>query len=440
MSLTLEKEDLHNKYLVQAENWDARFSNIADHIRSLRTHGRNAFAEQGFPTTRNEDWKYTRVKALVSKEYTFYGLGNELEALQESHIPKALLEFSPYKVIVVNGFINKQLSTFPSQKGFNVSSFLDSSVSGDFKGQLGKYIDLSVAPFVALNTGFLQDGVFIQADDNLSFSEPIHVIYINDNRHGAAFCNPRLLCVAGKNSNFKVIESYISLGDGGFCNSVVEVQAREGANVSLYKLQIEKESASQVSYTQVQQERSSNCSVHTITLSGGFVRNDLNYLLHDSGCETHMYGLYLVSGKQHVDNHTFVDHAKPHCYSNELYKGIIDQKGTAVFNGKILVRPDAQKTNAYQSNNNILLSDEGNIYTKPQLEIFADDVKCSHGATTGQMDAEAMFYLRSRGIGEDLARSMLVSGFANDVFDTIQLDTVKEYLKSAVEKVFNLPE
>ena len=291
-----------------------------------------------------------------------------------------------------------------------------------------------------MNTAFANDGAFIYIPDNVTVIDPIHIISINGNAEENILSQPRNLIITGKNSKVTIIETYNSITDKAhFTNVVTEVIAGENSNIEMYKIQDENLNSFQVSLTQVEQKKNSVFTVYTVTTGGAIVRNDVNSVLDDEGCETHLYGLYLTDGSQHVDNHTLMDHAKPHCLSNELYKGVLNGKSRAVFNGKVFVRPDAQKTNAYQSNKNILLSPDATVDTKPQLEIYADDVKCSHGATVGQLDEESLFYLRSRGISKDMARSILIRAFANDIFDEMKNNELHEHLNNMVfEKLNNI--
>jgi len=260
-----------------------------------------------------------------------------------------------------------------------------------FKKYFAKYAKLNNG-FIALNTAFAKDGAYINIPEGVTINDPVHILNVNGNENGHLLSQPRNLIIAGKNSRVKVLESYNSItNSANFTNVVTEVIAEEGSNIDLYRIQDENLNSFHVSLTQVEQKKRSVFTVYTMTTGGALVRNDVNSVLDDEGCETHLYGLYITDGSQHVDNHTLMDHAKPHCLSNELYKGVLNGRSRAVFNGKVLVRPDAQKTNAYQSNKNILLSPDAKVDTKPQLEIFADDVKCSHGATVGQLDEESVF-------------------------------------------------
>src|SRR4030095_12015326 len=257
--------------------------------------------------------------------------------------------------------------------------------------------------FVALNTAFAVDGIVIYVPDNTALENHIHILNIAGNS-GNVLSQPRNLIIAGNNSKVKIIESYHSInGNVNLTNVVNEVVVGEGSTVELSRLQDENQVSFHINRTQAEQKKGSIFTHYSITLGGNIIRNDTNTVLNDENCTGNLYGLYLTENSQHVDNHTLIDHAKPHCQSNELYKGVLNDKSRGVFNGKVFVRKDAQKTNAYQSNKAILLTNEATVDTKPQLEIYADDVKCSHGAAIGQLDDEAVFYLRSRGISEEMA-------------------------------------
>ena len=298
------------------------------------------------------------------------------------------------------------------------------------KEHFGKYASIKTESFIALNTAFSYDGAFIHIPGNTVVEQPIHLLYVSDARNAASVAYPRNLVVAEKSSQVKIVESFhcMQSGNHNFTNSVTEIVVKENAIVEFNKIQNETAEAFHINHTEAYLAKNSTFNINTITLGGEIVRNNLHIVLNDENGTAHLYGLYLLNGNQLVDNHTLVDHAKPNCYSNELYKGIIDDKAHGVFNGKIFVRQDAQKTNAYQSNKNILLSNDASMHAKPQLEIFADDVKCSHGATTGQIDEEALFYLRSRGIGEQNARALLNTAFAADVINNITIEALKNNL------------
>jgi len=405
-------------------------------FHKIRKEAISLFAEIGFPTTKVEDWKYTNVSPIFNYDFS-HAPAPKISSIEiDRHSIKGL---SAKVLVFVNGHFNEKLSS--SVMDLNLLGVKIGSFHYWLKKQpeivmehFSKYAKLKNG-FVALNTAYALDGAFVYVPDEVIIKDPIHILNLNGSDDAKALSHPRNLIVAGKNAKVKLIESYNSISDQPhFTNSVTEVFADEHSEVELYRIQDENSNSYNISLTQVEQRKKSLFTVYTITTGGSLVRNDINAVLNDENCETHLYGLYVTDGTQHVDNHTMIDHAKPHCLSNELYKGVLDGKSHAVFNGKVYVRPDAQKTNAYQSNKNILLSKDAAIDTKPQLEIFADDVKCSHGATVGQLDDDSVFYLRSRGIGEEEARRVLIRAFANDVFEEIKLEPVHEHLNDLIQR------
>jgi len=285
----------------------------------------------------------------------------------------------------------------------------------------------------ALNTAFLHGGVFIQAKRGRVVEHPIYIYNVVDGRSANIFAQPRSLVHVDEQAQVQLVETYATLGAGeSFTNQVVEVVVEQGAILEYYKIQNDKEHTNQVSTTHIRQLGKSHIHTVTISLSGRIVRNNLNVILEAERCEAHLYGLYFHQGQSHIDNHTVVDNVKPHCLSNELYKGILNDNATGVFNGKIFVRQQAQKTNAYQSNKNVLLSDNSSVNTKPQLEIFADDVKCSHGCTVGRLNEEGLFYLRSRGISEKVARSLLLQAFAADILEHVKPEPIRIHIERLI--------
>ncbi|MBM3440562.1 MAG: Fe-S cluster assembly protein SufD, partial [Bacteroidetes bacterium] len=287
----------------------------------------------------------------------------------------------------------------------------------------------------ALSNAFAHLGIFIFIKRNKVLQHPLYFYYINDARQTNVLAQPRLLMHVEANAKVYLVEDAVTLGATDcFTNKVAEIIVEENAVVDYIKIQNEESHSSRAATTHIRQAGVSKVSSVTLTLNGGMVRNNLNIVMEAPGCESHMYGLYCIKGATHVDNHTIVDNVQPHCYSNELYKGIMDEQSTGVFNGKIFVRQDAQKTNAYQSNKNVLLSDTASVNTKPQLEIFADDVKCSHGCTVGRLDEEAMFYLRARGVGEQAARALLLHAFAVEILDKIELEPIRAYADQIISE------
>jgi len=269
--------------------------------------------------------------------------------------------------------------------------------------------------------------------DKQTLEHPVYLYFISDGRLAKPFSQPRNLFVVGRESTAKMVEVFHTIGQHhSFTNVVTEIVVAENASVEYYKVQDESENAHHVGTTQAHLSRDSKFAAYTVCLRGALLRNNLNLILDGSNVEAHMYGLYLLNGKTHADNHTLADHRQPNSYSNELYKGILDGKSTGVFNGKVFVRQAAQKTNAFQSNRNLVLSKEASMNTKPQLEIYADDVKCSHGATVGQLDEDMLFYLRTRGIPAESARALLMRAFAEDVLTTISIAPLREYLEKLI--------
>ncbi|MEO0206817.1 MAG: Fe-S cluster assembly protein SufD [candidate division WOR-3 bacterium] len=367
-------------------------------------------------------------------------LVNEILPLYHSGFEKKSItyNFSPTEnlIVFINGFYSEEHSKLlPLPEGVRIES-LASTLKNDPQFLLkyfGRYVSIDNS-FVALNTAMVHDGTVVYVPDNCVLEEPVQILNITaSSNQSCVLSQPRNIIVAGKNSQIRIIETYNSLGEEpGFMNVVTEMDVSENAYVELFRIQNENLNSFHISKTQVEQEKGSNFTSYNVTLGGSLVRNDLDTVLDDVNVNANLFGLYILEDTQHVDNHTLIDHAKPHCLSNELYKGVLKDKSRAVFNGKVYVRKDAQKTNAYQSNKNILLSEEATVDTKPQLEIFADDVRCTHGATVGQLDEESVFYLRSRGIDEQNARSILIRAFANDIFEEIKQDALKEHLNNLV--------
>ena len=394
-----------------------------DSLYEKRKAAIDRFAELGFPTNRNEDWKYTDISPIVKDNSYKLGVGSwELAA----RLPDG------------------QVDKFPN--GVVVQKFSDAIKN--HKEVFEKYFDKNILlndGFTALNTAFAQEGIFIFIPENTVVEKPIELSFSPSVTENSVF-HLRNLIVVGKNSQVTLVEKYssdytkVSSNKSAlvFNNVVSEIFLEENSSLEFYKTQNENLNTFHIQTTQIQQQKNSKFSSNNITLGGAIVLNSLNVVLDGENCETLLNGLFIGSENQLIDNHTFVDHAKPNCHSNELYKGVLDGKATGVFNGKIMVRKDAQKTNAFQSNKNILLSDNASINSKPQLEIFADDVKCSHGATTGRLDKEALFYLRSRGIDEDRARALLVFAFANEIIESIKIDSLKEHLKKLLFEKLNV--
>jgi Fe-S cluster assembly protein SufD len=391
------------------------------------------FEKLGFPTIRHEEWKYSNVAQLIKQDFAFklatdFGK-TEVETMAIPNLEGNILYF-------INGVYDASLSTIVSPATeLLILPFSEAAAQQPelLNTHFAQNTNNDNEAFTALNTAFANDGVVIHVPDNKVVTESIILRFISDARTTKVASQPRNLIVVGKNSEVKIAEAYRTLGtQTSFTNTVTEIVVNQNANVQHYKVQNETDAAYHIGTTQVRQLDNSHFYSVTVTLNGGFVRNNLNIRIDGQHCEAFMYGLYFPNGKQHVDNHTLADHAQPNSYSNELYKGILTDKATGVFNGKIFVREDAQKTNAYQSCRNIILSDDASMNTKPQLEIYADDVKCSHGTTTGKFNDEALFYMQSRGIPKAEAMSLLMFAFCEDVISQIKIEAIREYLSAII--------
>ncbi len=407
-------------------------------IHTIRKEAINRFRALGFPTTKHEEWKYTNVNPILKQSFD---LSRNKPVAGFTGADAKQFFFHPEEanvLLFVNGeFVpeySKILSPAHELTLMPLAEAIEKNVPqvDEHLGRLAKY---DQDAFAALNTGFAQQGAFIHIPTSKVVERPTVLYYIADSSRGNVISQPRNLIVAGKNSQATIIEVFASKGaETSLTNTLTEIYVAQDAVLDHYKAQLEGTTANHIGTTQVYQEGKTNFSNTTVTLSGGLVRNNLNIELDAEYCEAYMNGLYLLDGKMHVDNHTLVDHRMPNSYSNEFYKGVMAEKSNGVFNGKIFVRQDAQKTNAFQSNRNLLLSDEASINAKPQLEIFADDVKCSHGATIGQLDEEAMFYLRARGLDKEGARALLLQAFANDVLEKIKPEFLREHLEALAEQ------
>jgi len=402
-------------------------------VHQVRRAALKQFDLLGFPTIRHEEWKYSNVSGLFKEAFELDELSpitsDDLAPLEIPNLDGNILYF-------VNGQYHPELSRIVSPAGqVQIASLADAlKADADFIGShFARYADYQDNAFTALNTALATDGAVIRIPDNTTVEQPIILRFITDGRQKNIASQPRNLILVGRNAEVTVAESYRTLGDrASFVNVVTEIVLERDARMQYYKVQNETEQSYHIGTTQVNQTDNTHFYSATVTLNGNFVRNNLNIVLNGQHAEAFMYGLYMPNGKQHVDNHTLVDHAMPNSYSSELYKGILDDNGTGVFNGKIYVRPDAQKTNAYQSCKNVVLAPGASMNTKPQLEIFADDVKCSHGTTTGQLNDEALFYMRSRGIPKDEARTLLLYAFSQDVLSQIKIQPIREYLENVV--------
>jgi Fe-S cluster assembly protein SufD len=408
-------------------------------FQRLRKAAIGHFAKRGFPTLKDEEWRFTNLAPLLKVPFKPAD-AFDLDADQLRSLAPAS---DGTRLVFVNGEWVRDLSTpHPLPEGAAVSlvAAIQAFHSDLVEPYLARHARYQSNAFVALNTALFRNGAFLYVPRGTVLTDPIHLVFVSTAAGEPSVSHPRTLIVVGENSQVTLVESYVGPDDEvSFTNAVTEVVAGENAVIDHYKVLREGNEAFHVATLQVQQARSSNFSSHNITLGGLLVRNDVNAVLDGEGCECTLNGLYLGSGEQLIDNHTRIDHARPHSASHELYKGILDGRAKGVFNGKIYVHPDAQKTDAKQTNQTLLLSEDATIDTKPQLEIFADDVKCTHGATVGQLDADSLFYLRARGIGLAEARSLLIYAFANDIVGRVKVEPVRRQLEELLLTAQHLP-
>lgn len=412
-------------------------------FHELRKKAFLKLSELNFPSTHQEEWKYTNVSPILKQNFVPAQIA-DFSLPAKSEIEKFLFTgFDSHLLVFVNGIFNEELSNISElPSGVYLGSLKNAVVNSPnlVENYLSKYAEIENA-FNALNLIYASDGLTLVIPDGVIVGKPVQLLFINGDYHNQILSQPRNLIIAGKNSQVSLIANYCGSGDMQyFTNAVTEIFVGESSIVDFYKIQNENEDSFHIEKVQVYQQKGSVFNHYNFGFGGGIVRNDINSKLDGENIETHYYGLYLANNKQHVDNHTFVDHAKPYCMSNELYKGILDGSARGVFNGKIIVRKDAQKTNAYQQNKTILLSKTARVDAKPQLEIFADDVRCTHGATVGHLDDTADFYIRSRGIPEEIAKSMLIRAFANDVVEVVKIDAIKEKINHMIFEHLNRAE
>jgi Fe-S cluster assembly protein SufD len=394
------------------------------------------FLKTGFPDRKSEEYKYFQVHRNFP----------EMPAIPaDKSMPEPHFVFSPqldhdeaiHLVFIDGKFSEKHSTANVAEQGLEIKN-LDQLPESELEEILVDHIDtynVNRDAFIELNSAFLRDGIFIRVNKNARV-RPVYCYYLTASEDVNRYINFRTIVVMEADSRAEFSEFFFSEDNtAGFENYFTEVYAAMGAKLNFYRVQHKRGKEILLNNINIYQKESSLVNSFTFSLSGSMIRNNLNFLLEEENCESHLYGFYLADGNNVIDNHTTVDHQKPHCFSNENYKGIIDKNGKGIFNGKIYVRPDAQKTNAFQSNKNIVLTDTATINTKPQLEIWADDVKCSHGATTGQIDHEQLFYLRSRGLDEKTARALLLHAFAFEIVEKIEHEPVRDYLSKVINNL-----
>jgi len=403
-------------------------------LRTLRQRAIDRFGELGFPTTHDEQWKFTSVEPLAARTFMRAG-GRAPEVASAALAPYGIGVAAALQIVFVNGRFAPELSTVDRlPAGIEIAS-LNSLLAADgprAERYLGRFAAYHRQSFVALNTALFDDGAFVSVAPNIVLERPIHLLHVST--AAGQMAHPRVLIVAGDHSQSQIVESYAGLTEGQyFTNAVTEVSVGRSAVVDHYKVQRESFASFHMATMHVHLERDGNFSSHSLALGGGLVRNDVVAVMGGEGIDCTLNGLYAADGERLIDNHTTIDHALPHCGSHEVYKGILAGRARAVFNGKIIVRPDAQKTDAKQTNKALLLSDDATINTKPELEIFANDVKCTHGAAIGQLDQDAIFYLRARGIGPLEARNLLIHAFAGQVLDRVKIVPLRDELQRVLD-------
>ena len=389
------------------------------------SHSKKVLEENDFPTTKNEKWKYTRLGKLSRLT-----LDKNKENIEHKSSVEKISDLA-ITIEISNGFINS-IPNLP--KGLKIKSLKD--CNKEELSYLGENIHLENEVFHCLNSLYIQDGIYIDIQKDIKIEEEIHIIY--NNLSNNTFNPTRLYINSRPFSEANIVEIFkTDRANNSFINPVNEAVIHENASLSITKVQNEEGENFHIGSDNIYQKKDSFFKCNTITLKGQFIRNNIYVNVNGTNCETHLNGAYLMDGNQHVDNQTKIDHYTPNCESHELYKGIIDGKATAIFNGKVIVHPDAQKINAFQSNANVLISDDANVNSKPELEIYADDVKCSHGSTTGQLDENAIYYLRSRGISKRKAQAIVSQAFINDVFTNIDSKSSLDYIFKTLEKNHN---
>jgi len=402
-------------------------------LKELRDGAIARFDALGFPTTKQEAWRFTSVAALTETAFDLAHPASRVPQLAE--IQSLLLGDGP-RLVFVNGFLARSLST-PLSDGVRLDGLAQALIDAPdlVRQHLSKYAAFTDRPFAALNTAFVRDGAFVHVPAKRTVEEPIQLLFLATPETGGArlVAHPRNLIVIEREARATVVETYAALGEGMYwTNAVTEVVAGDGARADCYRVQRESDRAYHVAVTDVHQGRDSTVNVHVVSFGAALARHDLRGTLAGPGGYLILNGLYVLAGEQHADHHTAIDHAAPHCESHEYFNGVLDGRSRGIFNGRIIVRPGAQKTDSKQTNNNLLLSREAHADSQPQLEIYADDVKCTHGSTVGPLDPKALFYLRSRGIGEVEARRLMTYGFAGEILNRMDVAPLRAQLDQIV--------
>ncbi|MGB8704855.1 MAG: Fe-S cluster assembly protein SufD [Gillisia sp.] len=417
------KEKLISSFLAFEEAYDAN-----NDIHQIRNEAIKNFEILGFPSKKEEAWKYTSLNSVLKHDYSVFP--KKEDAIEYRDIKKYLIhDIDTYKLIFIDGIYSSHLSQTTHDR-IDVCLMSSALSKSKYKPVIDTHFNKLVSKdsgLTSLNTAFSKEGAFIHIHKNKLADKPIQILNFSTGNESALMVQPRNLIIVDENSHVQIIERHQSLTDHPvFTNSVTEVYAGKRAMVDYYKIQNDRENASLIDNTFVEQLEESNVSMHTFSFGGKLTRNNLNFYQKGERADSTLKGVTIIEGKQHVDHNTLVHHTAPNCESHQDYKGIYDENSTGVFNGRVIVDKEAQKINAFQANNNILLDDKATINSKPQLEIFADDVRCSHGCTVGQLDKESLFYLRSRGIPFKEARALLMYAFANNVLESVRIPEIKK--------------
>lgn len=423
------KEKLLSSFMAFEERVD-----VDTDLHNIRTEAIKKFEEKGFPTKKEEAWKYTSLNAVLKNDFSVFP--KQDNALNFADVKKYFIhEIDTYKVVFIDGVFSSFLSS-TTHDGLDVCLMSSALTKPKYKEIIDEYFNKIANTddsLTSLNTAFAIEGAYINIPKNKVADKPIEIMYLTTGNEAALMVQPRNLIIVGKNAQVQVIERHQSLnGNPVLTNSVTEIFAKERSLVDYYKIQNDVHSANLIDNTYIAQQGHSHASVHTFSFGGNITRNNLNFYHQGERVESTLKGITIIGEKQLVDHYTLVRHAEPNCESHQNYKGIFDGNATGVFNGKIYVEKEAQKTDAFQQNNNILLSDKATINAKPQLEIFADDVKCSHGCTIGQLDESAMFYMQSRGIPKKEAKALLMYAFSNEVIESIRIPELKNRITKII--------
>ena len=404
-------------------------------VHDIRIDAIKAFEAEGFPNKKQEAWKYTSLNAILKNDFSVFP--KREEALEYKDVKQYFIhDIDSYKIIFVDGKYSSHLSE-TTHDGIDVCLMSAALSKPKYKLIIDNYFNKIATKdgLSSLNTAFSSEGAYIHIPKNKVAEKPIQIIHFSTGSEAALMLQPRNLVVVDENSHVQIIERHQSLTENPvLTNSVTEIFVNKRAIVDYYKIQNDKQTATLIDNTFINQKQESLAKLHTFSFGGKLIRNNLNFYQNGERIDSTMKGITIIGDKQHVDHNTLVHHIEPNCESHQDYKGIFNDNSTGVFNGKVVVEREAQKTNAFQANNNILLSDKATINTKPQLEIFADDVKCSHGCTIGQLDESAMFYLRTRGIPENEARGLLMYAFSNNVLDSVKIPELKQRITKLIAK------